>query len=315
MIDFFQSTFSTFYQLIPVTLAQSLIMGFVVLGIMLPFRILSFPDLTSEGAFPLGGCVCTVLITAGMNPWLAALVAVAAGFAAGCCTAYIHLRFRIHTLLAGILMTTMLYSINLRIMGRSNISLFGTDSILDVIPISAAGSAANKIAVVGLLIVIAYFALNYFFKTEKGTAMRAVGANPDMSEAQGINVWAATIVGIGLAGGLSALAGALMVQSQGFGDINMGLGVLINGLAALMIGEAIIGNQTVARQLLAPIVGAIVYYQLISLCLAANMPPPDLKLATGLFVLLMLALPSLRRGRGTSGTTARDNMRERPSAG
>ncbi|MBS0509012.1 MAG: ABC transporter permease [Proteobacteria bacterium] len=312
-MDFLQTTLSTFSQLIPVTLAQSLIMGFVVLGIMLPFRVLSFPDLTSEGAFPLGGCVASVLIAAGANPWLAVVMAIAAGFLAGCCTAYIHLRFRIHTLLAGILMTTMLYSINLRIMGRSNVSLFGSDSILDTIAVAGSGSAFNKIALVGLVLALVFFALNYFFKTEKGTAMRAVGANPDMSEAQGINVWTATIVGIGLAGGLSALAGALMVQSQGFGDINMGLGVLINGLAALMIGEAIIGNGNVLRQLLAPIVGAVVYYQLISLCLAANMPPPDLKLATGLFVLLMLALPTLRRGRGTSGATARETIRERPS--
>ena len=308
MIDFIQTTFSTFASLIPVTLAQSLILAFVVMGIMLPFRVLNFPDLTSEGAFPLGGCICTVLIVAGANPWLAMLAAVAAGFLAGCCTAYIHLRFRIHTLLAGILMTTMLYSINLRIMGRSNISLFGSDTILNVIPVQAEDSPANKIAIVGLLIVVAFFALNYFFKTEKGIAMRAVGANPDMAEAQGINVWAATIVGIGIAGGLSAMAGALMVQSQGFGDINMGLGVLINGLAALMIGEAIIGNHTVRRQLLAPIAGAIIYYQLVSLCLAANMPPPDLKLATGLFVLFMLALPSLRRSRN-SGSLVRETTR------
>lgn len=312
MMEFIQSTFSTFFSLMPVTLAQSLIMAFVVMGIMLPFRILSFPDMTAEGAFPLGGCVCTVLIVAGANPWVAMAVAVGAGFAAGCCTAYIHLRFRIHSLLAGILMTTMLYSINLRIMGRSNISLFGSDAMLDVIPLGDVGSPANKIAVLALLIVLAYFALNYFFKTEKGIAMRAVGANPDMSEAQGINVWAATIVGIGIAGALSAMAGALMVQSQGFGDISMGLGVLINGLASLMIGEAILGTQTVRRQLLAPIVGAVIYYQLVSLCLAANMPPPDLKLATGLFVLFMLALPSLRRGR-SSGAGARETMRERPS--
>ena len=311
MIEFFQSTFSTFVALMPVTLAQSLIMAFVVMGIMLPFRILSFPDMTAEGAFPLGGCVCTVLIVAGANPWIAMAAAMAAGFVAGCCTAYIHLRFRIHSLLAGILMTTMLYSINLRIMGRSNISLFGSGSILDVIPIAGEGSPYNKIAIVGLLLAITFLALNYFFKTEKGTAMRAVGANPDMSEAQGINVWAATIVGIGIAGGLSAMAGALMVQSQGFGDINMGLGVLINGLAALMIGEAIIGNQTVFRQLLAPIIGAIIYYQLISLCLAANMPPPDLKLATGLFVLFMLALPSLRGGKKSGAAPGREAMRER----
>jgi putative ABC transport system permease protein len=137
-----------------------------------------------------------------------------------------------------------------------------------------------------------------FFKTEKGTAMRAVGANPDMAEAQGVGVWAATIGGVGAASAFAALSGALMVQSQGFSDINMGLGVLINGLASLMIGEAIIGRATMTRQLLAPFVGSIAYYMLVSLCLSAGMPPPDLKLATGLFVLIMLALPSLRRTTG-----------------
>lgn len=308
MIDFIQSTFASFSSLVPVTLAQSLILSFVVLGIMIPFRMLNFPDLTTEGAFPLGGCVCAVLIMGGWSPLAAVAVAVAAGFAAGCCTAFIHLRFRIHTLLAGILMMTMLYSVNLRIMGRSNLSIFGASSIFDWMPGADSASHVNKIIVVGAIALVVFVLLNLFFKTEQGTAVRAVGSNPDMAEAQGINVWAATIVGVGLANAFSALSGAIMVQSQGFADVNMGLGVLINGLAALMIGEAIVGKQSVWRQLLAPFVGAVVYYQLVSLCLAAGMPPPDLKLATGFFVLVMLALPSIRGSRGPAA--AREKMRE-----
>lgn len=307
-MDFIQTTVASFISLIPVTLAQSLILGFVVLGIMIPFRMLSFPDLTSEGAFPLGGCVCGVLLAAGASPLTAIAVALLAGFAAGCCTAFIHLRFRIHTLLAGILMMTMLYSVNLRIMGKSNLSVFGSPTIFDWVPFLQPGFPASKIAAVGLLSLLVFLLLNVYFKTEKGTAVRAVGANPDMAEAQGINVWAATIGGVGLAGAFSALSGAVMVQSQGFADVNMGLGILINGLAALMIGEAIVGKQSVLRQIAAPFVGAIVYYQLVSLCLAAGMPPPDLKLATGLFVLAMLALPSLRRSRGPA--PAREAFRE-----
>lgn len=303
-----QAIFSSFVSLVPVTLAQSLILSFVVLGIMIPFRMLSFPDLTSEGAFPLGGCVCGVLLAAGASPVTAILIAIIAGFAAGCCTAFIHLRFRIHTLLAGILMMTMLYSINLRLMGRSNLSVFGTEAVYDWAPFTLPGSPTAKIIVAGLICVAVFAVLDFFFKTERGTAVRAVGANPDMAEAQGINVWAATIGGVGLASAFTALGGALMVQSQGFADVNMGLGILINGLAALMIGEAIVGKQTVVRQLLAPFVGAIVYYQLVSLCLAAGMPPPDLKLATGLFVLAMLALPNLKRSRGPA--PARETMRE-----
>lgn len=307
-MDFIQSTFSSFVSLIPVTLAQSFILSFVVLGIMIPFRMLSFPDLTSEGAFPLGGCVCGILLAAGVTPPLAIAVAFVIGLAAGCCTAFIHLRFRIHTLLAGILMSTMLYSINLAIMGKSNLSVFGSSTVFDWVPLTQPGFPASKIVIAGFIAVIVLIALNLYFKTEKGTAMRAVGSNPDMAEAQGINVWAATIGGVGIASAFSAAGGALMVQSQGFADVNMGIGILINGLAALMIGEAFTGKQTVLRQLLAPFVGSIVYYQLVSLCLAAGMPPPNLKLATGLFVLIMLALPSIRRSRG--GAATRETIRE-----
>lgn len=307
-MDLIQTIFSSFVALIPVTLAQSLILAFVVLGIMIPFRTLNFPDLTSEGAFPLGGCVCGVLLAGGASPLTAIAVALIAGFLAGCCTAFIHLRFRIHTLLAGILMMTMLYSINLRIMGKSNLSVFGSPTVFDWAPFAQPGFPAAKIMIAGIIGAIVFILLNLFFKTEKGTAMRAVGSNPDMAEAQGINVWVATIAGVGMASAFSATGGALMVQSQGFADVNMGLGILINGLAALMIGEAIVGKQTVLRQLAAPFVGAVVYYQLVSLCLAAGMPPPDLKLATGLFVLAMLALPSLRRSRGPA--PARETVRE-----
>ncbi|EAB6718280.1 ABC transporter permease, partial [Salmonella enterica subsp. enterica] len=241
---------NSFWNLVPTTLAQSLILSFVVLGIMIPFRMLSFPDLTAEGAYPLGGCVCGVLLAAGVNPVLAILVAVIAGFCAGFCTAFIHLRFRIHTLLAGILMTTMLYSINLRIMGKPNLSVFGAGTVFDWTPFQA-GSPNSKIVFAGLIALVVFGLLLYFFRTEKGTALRAVGANPDMAEAQGVNVWAATIAGVGAASAFSALGGALMVQSNGFADVNMGLGILINGLAALMIGEAITGKDTVFKQLLA----------------------------------------------------------------
>lgn len=307
-MNFVQETAASFVSLIPVTLAQSFILSFVVLGIMIPFRMLSFPDLTSEGAFPLGGCVCGILLAAGVSPPLAIAAAFIVGLAAGCCTAFIHLRFRIHTLLAGILMSTMLYSVNLGIMGKSNLSVFGSPTVFDWVPMTQPGFPVSKIVVAGLIALLVLVVLNLYFKTEKGTAMRAVGANPDMAEAQGINVWAATIGGVGLASAFSASSGALMVQSQGFADVNMGIGILINGLAALMIGEAFTGKQTVLRQLLAPFVGSIIYYQLVSLCLAAGMPPPDLKLATGLFVLAMLALPSLRRSRGAA--PGREALRE-----
>jgi len=292
MFDFLIS----FWNVVPVTFAQSLIISFVVMGIMIPFRILGFPDLTSEGAFPLGGCVAAVVLAAGFNPLLAMLMALACGFAAGCTTAWIHLRFRINTLLAGILVLTMLYSINLRIMGRTNIALFNFDSLFKWISPSMANIPTFKIVVVGVLVLLVFAAGWYFFLTERGITVRAAGAGPQMAEAQGINVWTITVLGVGAGGALSALGGSIMVQSQGFADVNMGLGILINGLAALIIGESVVGRSSTLRQLAAPVVGSAIYYQLISLCLTLGLKPADLKLATGLFVLLMLGLPQLRSG-------------------
>lgn len=294
--------------MIPTTLAQSLILSFVVLAVMLPFRILSFPDLTSEGSYPLGGCVCAMVLVAGAPPLVALLAAAAAGFLAGCLTAFIHLRFRIHTLLAGILITTMLYSINLRIMGKANTPIFQEPKVFGWLAGLGLTDSWVKIVVAGALILLVAVVLNLWFLTERGTAMRAVGANAEMAEAQGINVWRITIGGIGLAGACAAFGGGLMVQSQGFADVNMGLGVLINALAALMIGEALLGRRTIQRQIAAVVVGAVVYYQLISVCLAVGLPPGDLKIATGLFVLIMLAGPSL--GLKRAGAQPKESFRK-----
>lgn len=285
--------FTTFWHLIPVTLAQSLIYAFVALGIVMTFRILNFPDLTSEGAFPLGGCVCGQLLTAGFSPLVAVLVATAAGFMAGCFTAFINIRFRINSLLAGILVVTMLYSIDLRILGRSNIALFSYANVFSMLPGPANSLFVRMAAVASALLIIVGF-LYGFLKTEKGAAFRATGSNPIMAEAQGINTNVVMTLGVGLAGCLAALGGAFLVQSQGYADVNIGVGVLVGGLAAVIIGEAIIPPRTVLRQLIAPVVGAIVYFQLVSLCLSMGFPPSDLKLATGSFVLIMLALPTIR---------------------
>ena len=300
--------FETWKAMIPATLAQSLILSFVVLAVMLPFRILSFPDLTSEGSYPLGGCVCAVALVAGVPPLLALICAAAAGFVAGCVTALIHLRFRIHTLLAGILVTTMLYSINLRIMGKANTPLFQEPKIYDWFASFGLPDTWVKIIMVGMLVLLVLLAQNLWFLTERGTAMRATGANPEMSEAQGINVWRVTVGGVGLAGACAAFGGGLMVQSQGFADVNMGLGVLINALAALMIGEALVGRHSIQRQIVAVMLGAVVYYQLISVCLAMGLPLGDLKIATGIFVLIMLAGPSL--GLKRSGAQPKETFRE-----
>ncbi len=287
---------ASFWNLVPVTLAQGLLYAFIALGVMIPFRLLAFPDLTSEGSFPLGGCICAALMVAGTNPALATLAAVAGGMLAGLSTAFIHLRFRINTLLAGILVMTILYSVNLRVLGKANVALLGMDSLLHWISPAVVTSVNLQVAVFAVLACIALAALLWLLSTEAGLTMRAVGANAALAPALAINPWTWILAGLAMANGLSALAGAVAVQLQGFADIHMGFGVLINGLAAVIIGETLIGRQTIPRQLLAPVLGSIVYYQLVSLGLAVGLKPADLKLATGLFVLVTLALPALRRG-------------------
>jgi len=287
---------ASFWNLVPVTLAQGLLYAFVALGVMVPFRLLAFPDLTSEGSFPLGGCLCAALMVAGLNPLAATLLAVCGGMLAGLTTAFVHLRFRINTLLAGILIMTILYSVNLRVLGKSNVALIGMDSVLHWISPAVVTDVRLQIAVLGTLMAVALAGLLWFLSTEVGLSMRAVGANAALAPGLGINPWTYILAGLALANGLSAFAGAVAVQLQGFADVHMGFGVLINGLAAVIIGETLIGRVTVARQLAAPVLGAIVYYQLVSLGLALGLKPADLKLATGLFVLATLALPALRRG-------------------
>lgn len=294
------SALDTFVQLIPVTLATSLLYAFIALAILLPFRLLSFPDLTSEGAFPLGGAVGAALIVAGANPFLATVAAALAGAAAGATTAFIHLRFRINTLLAGILVMTALYSVNLRVLGRANVTLFDQPSVFSLIHPGILTSDLAKTGVFGTLILLAVVGLWWFLQTEMGVRLRAVGANAGLAPALGISVAAWTLCGLALANALAAVAGALLVQQQGFADIGMGFGVLISGLAAVVIGETILGRTSIARILAGPVVGAIVYYQVVSLGLALGLHPSDLKLATAVFVLLALAIPSLR-GQSGSG--------------
>lgn len=291
------------WNLMPVTLAQSLMYALVALGVMIPFRLLGFPDLSSEGAFPLGGCLCAALLLAGVHPVLATLGAIAAGGVAGAATALIHLRLRINSLLAGILVFTALYSVNLRILGKANVALFSVDGIFNVVSPAILTSVPLQILWFAVLAALVLAGLFWFLCTEAGAALRAVGVNPELAPSLGISIWTFTIAGVALANALSALAGAMVVQLQGYADVGMGFGILINGLAGLVIGEAILGRATIGRQLLAPVLGAVVYYQVASLGLAMGLHPSDLKLGTAGFVLLVLALPGFRRGGG------RDAMR------
>lgn len=292
-----------FLNLIPVTLVQSLIYSLVAIAIMIPFRTLSLPDLTVEGSFPLGGCVAAALVTAGLNPWAGTALAVAAGVVAGAATALIHLRLRIPSLLAGILVATMIWSVDLRAMGMPNRSVAPELSLYDTISPDILLSNWMQVALFAVLVGAVVLSLIAFYRTEMGLSLRCVGANARLSPALGISSSSYVVLGFGLANGLAALGGALVVQQQGYADVTMGFGILVNALAALIIGEAIIGQASIERQIVAPVVGSIVYYQLVSLGLAIGLHPSDLKFLTGAFVLITLGLPLLTgRTRLASGT-------------
>jgi len=289
------SIINAYINLVPVTLNQSVIYAFAALGIMIPFRLLSFPDLTVEGSFPLGGCTAAALIAAGVDPLLATACAMLTGMLAGLATATIHLTLKLNTLLCGILVLTMLFSIDIRIMGKPNIALFAYATLYDNLLGPVANALSARIALVGALLLVVTLLLAWFLRTEIGMALRAVGASQSMARAQGLSVARYTLLGLGLAGALCALSGALLAQNQAFADVGMGFGILVNGLASVIVGEQLIGRSTLARQLLAPVVGAIVYYQIVSLALAVGLQPSDLKLVTGVFVLIMLAAPMLTK--------------------
>ncbi|MEO8310519.1 MAG: ABC transporter permease [Caldimonas sp.] len=287
---------AAFWNLVPVTLVQGLLYAFIALGVMVPFRLLSFPDLSAEGSFPLGGCICAVLLLAGVHPLVATLGAVAGGMAAGASTALIHLRFRINTLLAGILVMTILYSVNLRVLGRANVALLANETVLSVISPALVTNVGYQLIAFAVLMLAVLATLHWFLRTEAGLSLRAVGVNAALAPSLRIHPWTWIVAGLALANGLSGLAGAVVVQLQGFADVQMGFGVLITGLAALIIGETLIGRDSVARQVAAPVLGSLVYYQIVSLGLSIGLKPADLKLATGVFVLLTLALPAMRKG-------------------
>lgn len=294
---------SVFINLVPVTLVQSLIYSFVALAIMIPFRTLSLPDLTMEGSFPLGGCLVAAVLTAGLDPWSSTALAIAAGFLAGAATALVHLYFKIHSLLAGILVATMIWSVDLRVMGMPNKSVRPELSLFDAISPEILLNTWLQIAIFGALVALVMVALIAFYKSEIGLSLRCVGANARLSPALGINARVYVVLGFGIANALAALGGAIVVQQQGYADVTMGFGILVNGLAALIIGEAIIGRATIERQVIAPVAGSIIYYQLVSLGLATGLHPSDLKFLTGAFVLITLGLPLLTgRSRSVVGT-------------
>lgn len=281
-------------------LEQGFAYGFLVLGVYLTFRVLDFPDLTVDGSLPLGAAVSAVAISAGVDPYLSLLLAMAAGFAAGAVTGILNTRFGILHLLASILTMIALYSINLRIMGRPNMTLLGKETVLD--PLTGAGISMFNAAplLFGLLSALGLLFLLWLLQTAFGLTMQATGANPQMITSQGVATSRVIILTVGLSNSFAALSGALLCQSQGAADVNMGVGTIVAGLASVIVGETLFGGRSIGRALLAALLGSVVYRLAIALALSLKLgsfafTPSDLNLLTSLLVVAALTLPRLRR--------------------
>lgn len=276
---------------------EGLAYGLVALGVYLTFRVLSFPDLTVDGSFPLGGAIVAILIVAGVNPWLASFAALGAGLAAGLCTSLLNTKLRINALLAGILMMVALYSINLVVMGRANISLLREITVFDHVSqwIGIQNSVSISIIFMVVCIAVILVLLDWFLHTEIGLALRATGENQQMVRGLGANTDITTILGVSLSNGLVALSGALISQNQGFADAGMGIGMIVMGLASVIIGEGIFRPRSVTAILLAVIGGTFVYRLFLGLALRLGLPPVDFKLVTAALVVVALAIPYARK--------------------
>ena len=287
--------FESMLRVVPGSLEQGLAYALVALGIVISFRILAFPDLTVDGSFALGGAVVARLIFEGVSPMLSILVAVTCGFVAGCITGLLNTRMKINSLLAGILMMTMLYSINLRIMGRSNIQLLTVDTLLT--PLENLDMNRFIPIILFFLVVTAVVKVltDMFLHTQVGFAMRATGDNEQMIRTLGVNTDNMTVLGLGLSNALVALSGALVAQDQGFADVGMGIGMIVAGLASIIIGETLIGTKSIQRMTLAAVIGSIIYKMIISVGLRLGLAPTDLKMATGVMVILALGIPALKK--------------------
>lgn len=274
-----------------------LIYGLVALGVYLSFRVLSFPDLTVDGSFPLGAAVVATAITGGMDAWAATAAALVAGAVAGLVTAILNVRFKILHLLASILTMIALYSINLRIMGRPNIALLGETTLFT--PFEGLGLPTAWVRPLLLLVLVGACAalLVRFLGSEVGLAMRATGVNPRMAEAQGIRVGAVTCLGMALSNGLAAMAGALFAQANGFADVTLGTGTIVVGLAAVIIGETLLPRATVAAAVAGCLLGSVFYRIVVAFALEADfigLQSSDLNLVTALLVGGALILPATR---------------------
>ena len=262
------------------TIEQSLIFAIMVLGVYISFRILNFPDMTVDGTFPLGAAISAKLLTLGVNPYLTLLVALISGAAAGAITGLIHVKLKVKDLLAGILVMTALYSINLRVMGKSNIPLFEEDNIFN--------TEYSMMITIVVLILISKFLLDYLLKTKFGFALKALGDNENLIVSLGLNEEKYKIYGLMIANAFVAFSGAVLAQYQGFADVGMGTGIIVIGLASIIIGDTLFGKRRRLAGTTIVIIGSILYRGVIAVTLSMGMDASDLKLITSIIVIIIL---------------------------
>lgn len=277
------------------TVAQGLMWSMLAIGVFLSFRVLDVPDMTCEGSFPLGAAIAASLISVGVSPLWAVLGAMTGGILAGSVTGILYTKLKIPAILSGILTMIALYSINLHVMGKANISLLRADTIflLTAGIFHVSPSVASFIVPTLFILIIAAF-IYWFFGTELGMCIRATGDNPQMVRAQGVDTDSMIILGLCLSNGLIGLCGAVVAQNNGFADVGMGIGTIVIGLASVIIGEVILGADSFSSSLMAVILGSVIYRIVIAVVLYLGMPPNDLKLFTAIIVMIALALPLIK---------------------
>ena len=271
------------------TIEQSLIFAIMVLGVYISFRILNFPDMTVDGTFPLGAAISAKLLTLGVNPYLTLLVALIAGAAAGAITGLIHVKLKVKDLLAGILVMTALYSVNLRVMGKSNIPLFEEDNIFN--------TEYSMMITIVVLILISKLLLDYLLKTKFGFALKALGDNENLIVSLGLNEEKYKIYGIMIANAFVAFSGAVLAQYQGFADVGMGTGIIVIGLASIIIGDTLFGKRRRLAGTTIVIIGSILYRGVIAVTLSMGMDASDLKLITSVIVIVILWIQKQKNKR------------------
>jgi len=290
------------------SLSLGIMWALTTIGVFITFRVLEVSDLTVDGTLTLGAASSAIFIAGGMNPYLSILAAFSFGLVAGLCTALLHTRLKIPPLLSGILTMTALYSINLRVMGKANVSINKMETIFTHftnttgiprrigLPYGIFLSNVDVLIVGSVLVILFAFGLYWFFGTEIGYALRATGNNPQMIRAQGVNTDTAKLMGLMLSNSLVAISGALLAQSQRFAEVSMGTGTIVIGLASVIIGEVLFSTRSFKHYLISIILGSVMYRMVISIVLELGMNPNDLKLLTASIIAVALALPLIKNG-------------------